>query len=403
MQQGLGKRLQCRRAAVRTVSATMLALLCTLLCGCCLAGAAVEVGPLVLHTSLVDLLNAENALWTVSLGTLHGTGQPAVWTAMQEVHVETQPSESAASLLFTLPALASSADGVENTEEGKYNKDDAATEKPSAVPSDDVFARVHHSKLFGNPALSFHGLSCEEYRTGGRGQRGSMQGRCFFLRGDSGNLFVHYKVDNADIEKPESGGEEAAAAKATISARRRRQGRSSATASSGPGASGTEPRTVHSASASGLWTEQIAVLGGSPVETSKTTSAGAVEEYVRVGDVTIDEYMREMPDAHHSKQLVLTFAMVVPKASASAAGDNDDVLHVRLECITGAFYEDMLRRTKGAVRASRTSVLHRWMWPVLFVGAIYAMVAATAWLVAWRKASQGNAASATAGTGKKQQ
>ncbi|KAG5477842.1 hypothetical protein LSCM1_05144 [Leishmania martiniquensis] len=404
MQRGQKTRPPCCSAGVWPVSTTVVVLLCALLCGCCLAGAAVEEEPLALHTSLVDLLNAENALWTVSLGTPQANGQPAVWTAMREVRVEAQPLESAASLFFTPPALSSSKDGIENAEEGAYGKDNTVTEKQSAVPSGDIFTRAPHPKPFGILAQSLHGLSCEEYQTGGGGQRSAVQGRCFLLLGDGEDPFLRYKVGSTGIEEMKSDGEEAATAKTTTSARRRRQGRSSATASSGTAASGTEPRTVHSASASGLWTERIPVLGGSPAEALKKASTDTAEEHIRVGDITIDEYIREMSDARRSKQVVLTLVMVVaPKASASAVGGTDDEMHMRLECITGTFYEDMRKRTMGVLRASRTRFLDRWIWPLMFAGAIYAMVAVTVWLVARRKASQGSATSVAADTAKKQQ
>lgn len=386
-------------------------LLCALLCGCGLAGAAAEQEPLVLHTSLVDLLNAENALWTVSLGTPNAANPPAVWTAMHEVRVETQPSESAASLLFTLPPPpTSSRHRVEDAEGEKYDEDGAAMGKQSAVPGDDAFTQTQHRQPFGHLAQSFHGVSCEEYRTGGRGQQGTVQGRCFFLRDDGEDFFVRYEVQSAGNGEPKKDSEEAAATK-TTAAVRRRQGRApakavaspKATASSSTEASGPESRILRSASASGVWTEHI-LLGDSAAAGAKETSAGAAEEHVCVGDVTIDEYIREMADARRSKQVVLKLAIVVPrKTGASADGGQDDLMHVRLECITDALYEAMVRRSTGAVKAARTSFFHRWVWPVLFVTAIYAMLAATARLVAWRKASQGSAASATAGAAKTKQ
>ncbi|TPP44987.1 hypothetical protein CGC20_12325 [Leishmania donovani] len=330
---------------------------------------AAEQKPLVLHASLVDLLNAENALWTVSLGTPNAASPSVVWTAMHEVRVETQPSQSAASLLFMLPPPTSLRHRAEDAEEEKYDEDGAATGKQSAAPGDDAFAQTQRRKPFGHLARSFHGVSCEEYRTGGRGQQGTVQGRCFFLRDDGEDFFVRYE----------------------------------ATASSSSEASGAEPRIVRSASASGVWTEHI-LLGDSAAAGAKETSAGAAEEHVRVGDVTIDEYIREMADARRSKQVVLKLAIAVPrKAGASADGGQDDLMHVRLECITDAFYEAMVERSTGVVKAARTSFFYRWVWPVLFVTAIYAMLAATARLVAWRKASQGSVASATAGATKKKQ
>ncbi|CAC9492345.1 hypothetical predicted multi-pass transmembrane protein [Leishmania infantum JPCM5] len=412
MQRGQERRLQCRDAVLWTARASVVVLLCALLGGCGLAGVAAEQKPLVLHASLVDLLNAENALWTVSLGTPNAASPSVVWTAMHEVRVETQPSQSAASLLFMLPPPTSLRHRAEDAEEEKYDEDGAATGKQSAAPGDDAFAQTQRRKPFGHLARSFHGVSCEEYRTGGRGQQGTVQGRCFFLRDDGEDFFVRYEVQGAGNGESKSDSEEAAAAKTATAVRRRsRRGRASAkavaspkaTASSSAEASGAEPRIVRSASASGVWTEHI-LLGDSAAAGAKETSAGAAEEHVRVGDVTIDEYIREMADARRSKQVVLKLAIAVPrKAGASADGGQDDLMHVRLECITDAFYEAMVERSTGVVKAARTSFFYRWVWPVLFVTAIYAMLAATARLVAWRKASQGSVASATAGATKKKQ
>ncbi|CBZ27516.1 hypothetical predicted multi-pass transmembrane protein [Leishmania mexicana MHOM/GT/2001/U1103] len=411
MPRGQETRLRCLDAVLWAASASVVVLLCALLCGCGLAGAAAEQEPLVLHTSLVDLLNAENALWKVSLGTPNAANPPAVWTAMHEVRVETQPSESAASLLFTLPPPTSSQHRVEDAKEEKY-EDGAATRKQSAVSGDDAFTQTQRRKPFGHLARSLHGVSCEEYRTGGRGQQGTVQGRCFFLLDDGEDFFVRYEVKSpGNGGEPKSDSEEAAAAKTTTAVRRRRQGRApakavaspKATASNSAEASGAEPRVVRSASASGVWTEHI-LLGDSAAAGTKEPSAGAAEEHVRVGDVTIDEYIGEMADARRSKQMVLKLAIVVPrKTGASADGSQDDVMHVQLECTTDAFYEDMVKRSMGAVKAARTSFFHRWVWPGLFATAIYAMLAATARLVAWRKVSQGSAASTTAGAAKKRQ
>ncbi|CAM42367.1 hypothetical predicted multi-pass transmembrane protein [Leishmania braziliensis MHOM/BR/75/M2904] len=404
MQRSREKRTRCRRAGVWTASSAVVAVLCALLCSCCLAGTAVEQEPLVLHTSLVDLLNAENALWTVSLGTLNAAGQLAEWTAMREVRVETQPSESAASLLFTLPPPISLKHRIEDAEEGKYDEEGAATEKRGAMPSDDVSTRTHRRK-------SFRGVSCEEYRTGGRGQQGAMQGRCFFLRDDGEDFFVRYRVKSPDTEEAKSGGEEGAASKTTTAVHRHRPRRAPAKAaasqqaktSSDAEASGTEPWTVHSTSASDVWAERILPYGGSAAAPAER-GAGATEEHARIGDVTIDEYIRELPDAHRSKKMLLTFAMLmVPKSTALAVQRSDDVMHVRLECLTGAFYEDMVRRSTAAVKASRTSVFHRWVCPVLLVTAIYVMVSATVRLVAWRKASLRSGARPIVGAAKKQQ
>ncbi|KAG5503527.1 hypothetical protein JKF63_05667 [Porcisia hertigi] len=392
----------CSRTGLQTAGAIVVALLCALHCCCCFAGAAVEEEPLVLHTSLVDLLNAENGLWTVSLGTLNAAYPPTVWTAMHEVHVEMQPSESAASLSFTQPPLSSSLHHTENAEE-EYDGDGAATEERRAVLSDDVSTRTHRQGPFGHLATSLHGLSCEEYRTGGRGRQSSIQGRCFFLRDDGGDFFVRYEVKRVDTDAPKGYGEEAVTANTRTAVPRHRPARAQTQAAfspqakvkSGVAASESEPRIVHSTSQSGVWAENVPVLGG---------SASAAEEHVRIGDVIIDEYIQEMPDARRSKQTVLTFAMVTtPNVGASAAGSSGDVMHIRLECVTGVFYEDTVKRSAGAVKASRTSIFHRWLWPVMFVAAIYMMVAAAVRLVTWRKTSQGGATSATTGATKKHQ
>ncbi|GET89034.1 hypothetical predicted multi-pass transmembrane protein [Leishmania tarentolae] len=409
MRRGQEKRPGCFHSVLWTASASAVLLLCALLCSCCLAGAAVEQESLVLHKSLVDLFNAENALWTVSLGTPNAETSSDMWTTMHEVRVEAQPSESAASLLFTLRP-SSSKHRMDDAEAEKYDEDGVATGKQSATRNGNAFTRAQYRKPFGRLARSFRGMSCEEYRTGGRGPQGTVQGRCFFLSDSSEDFFISYEVNNTDNHKAKSGSEESAATKIPTAMRRRGQGRATENVMTSPHAKvrssvevpGAEPRIVRSSSTSGLWTEHI-LLDNSAAASSKETNAGATEGHVRVGDVTIDEYIREMADAHRSKQVVLKLAIVVPpKTAASSDGDTQEVMHVRLECVTGTFYEDVVKRNTGAVKAARTTFFHRWVWPVLLVTAIYGMLTATARLVAWRKAAQGSVASATAGAARKQ-
>lgn len=364
----------------------VLALAVAVVASCCLAGlvglaVAAPESALVLHTSLVDLLNTENARWSVALGSLDPATPPEVWTAMQEVRVEALPAESAASLLFTLPPPASSYVGM------PVPHDD------DEVEGDDVYARAQRRALFGHASLAFHGISCEEYRTNKRGstaassasqqqqeEQGSLHGRCFLLRDKGSDLFVEYTV-----RKP------AAEASSTASASRRRRNATGGSAPVTASANAYAETTTTSQSAAVMWTERITLSG-----TNAATAGG--EESVHVGTVSADEYIRTVSDARDSTHFVLTLFVSVE----SAAG-HPNVVRVRLECLKGAFYDEIVMLSAGAAQAARTSFFNRWVWPLLFLAALYALVYGAARVSASRKAAVPSSGPAAPSAVKKQQ
>ncbi|KAK7197053.1 hypothetical protein NESM_000649300 [Novymonas esmeraldas] len=354
--------------------------------------AAASPESLVLHTSLLELLTAEGAHWTVALGTIDAADSAATWTKMRDVRVEAQSAEPTASLLFTLPPPT-------NFYYGTAEPDDEA-DADDGRHDTDVHTVAQRRRLFGHPSLSFHGLSCEEYRAPRRGQQqhqqrqSVVQGRCFFLRDDGTEFFARYEVDSAGAAAADADGEAATQRRRRGLAHLAADGADDAVAAA-PSATGSQVR--HSTSSSAAWTEHISVSGG---------GAAGSEEHHRMGDISIDEYIHEGPDKRRSKHVVLTFAIVAAPRSGSAGwtaadGGSSYATHLRLEYMSGAFFEDMLRRDSGAAKALHTSAFRRWVWPALFVVALYAVLAAVARLVAWQKASAaGGSAAAGGGAGK---
>ena len=375
-----------------------------LLWGCLLAlqCSAVEVAsseddaPLVFHTSLVELLNADKSQWSTSFGSSAEKPEEAApsWTDMPEVWVEGQPLENAASLLFALPSPTSAYYSAED-----IKKATAEATVDGAVQEDDVFTRAQRRRLFGAPNFTFHGLSCEEYSPAERHRHGgggaaAMSGRCYFLRDSGEDIFFNYHVEtqrttNTDSQAAAEGEEEEKAGKksarhashggSSASRRRRRSHEPTTTAKATGAAASRVPQTFSHTSDGIVWTELIVLPG---------TEAGVVgtESDVRVGSIRVEEHLTKENDPADSMRVQLTF-IVTLRDTAAADAPVVATIRMRVKGVTGALCEQAVQHATMAQQASRTNIFNRWIFPVVYIGCLYGLVYGVAWLQARRKAS----------------
>lgn len=350
-------------------------------CGCHSLLCTAAPDAVVLHTSLVDLLNADKSQWTLSLASGDAA---AAWKDMREVWVEGQPLESAAALLFALPPPASS----------YYHT--AEDVEVSDAPGDRVLLRAQRRQLFGHPSHSFHGLTCEEYgaaavrpRHGGVG--GEVRGRCYLMRDAGEDVFFHYRVadpGNVKAATAEEGGDGTSS--------RRRRARTSGDAATAPprpvakaAAVSSGPQTSSHTSEGALWSEFVVLPGA---------EAGVVgsENDVHVGSVRVAEQLTKAMDVEDSTRVELAFTVTFAEGATTPA----NTLHMRVRGVTGAYCVAAAREATMTQQAARTSFFNRWLFPVVYVGCLYGMVYGVAWLQASRKASAATANAAAAATAK---
>lgn len=384
------------RYSAKALVALLTALLscCFLLCVTAAAADPAATSAVVLHTSLVDLFNADRSQWAVSL-TSSATPTTAAdatslsWTEMREVWVEAQPGESAASLLFALPPPTSSYYRIDDTEA-------AAGDEDGSVSSDDVLLRAQQRQLFGQPSHAFHGLSCEEYgAVAARQHRASaVRGRCYLMRdGYNKDVFFNYRVEAPGIDagSAEEGQQSEESKAAAGGSGRRRRGRVSSSSSEAaapqrsakaapPKSASPSPQTTTHASEGAMWTEVVVLPGAE-------TGVVGTEEDVHVGAVHVTEQLTRSFDSDDSTRVQLTLAITM--------ADTKTTLYVRLSGVTGAYCVAAARLATMEQQASRTSIYNRWIFPVVYTGGMYALLYGVAWLQARRKAS----AAATAGSG----
>ncbi|KPI84317.1 putative multi-pass transmembrane protein [Leptomonas seymouri] len=403
---------QCARA-----TAAALLLLCSCLLTFCISAAHAvtpDAAPLVLHTSLVDLFNAEKSKWSVALSSsatatasedaaTAAEPEAVTWTDMREVWVEAQPLDNAASLLFDLPPPTTSyrMEDVEEEEEENMASAVPIAEK-NTVQGDSVLSRAQRRQLFGLPSFSFHGLSCEEYGPAERrhGDGGAVQrGRCYFARDRGDDFFFNYRVEASSAD-----GEEQAAGTTTTTTQRashsnavnrlrrarwteKPQKRSERVHSDAADAAPQRaPLTSWHTSEGSMWTEFI-VLPGAELGVVGT------EGDVRVGSVRVTENLTQAFDTEGSTRVQLAFTIALfgtkPTSDSPVA-----IVQMRLTGVTGAFREQAVLHATMAQQASHTSFFNRWVFPVVYIGCLYGLVYGVVWVQEKRKASAAAGAAA---------
>ncbi|KPA79284.1 putative multi-pass transmembrane protein [Leptomonas pyrrhocoris] len=426
------------RPSIKAATAALLLLGGCLLAFCCptVQAIAPDDAPVVLHASLVNLLNAEKSQWSVALGSrvpssasensaaAAAAPETVAWTDMRETWVEGQPLESAASLLFALPPPGTSyyrTEDVEDVEEeGQPTMDGTVliAEEKGNVHDDNVLLRAQRRRLFGRPGFSFHGLACEEYGPAERSPRSGhagLHGRCYLARDSGEGFFFNYRVespqmeaavgkdadgDDAEAETTETATTRPASHSSAGSRRRRRMHTVEETPKHGEkteaSAAGAAPRSAaqrppqnfsHTSEGS-MWTEFVVLPGAE-------SGVVGTEGDVRVGSVRVSEQLTKAFDAEDSTRVQLVFAVALRDVKAA----NDApvaTIQMRLKGVTGAFCEQAVLRTTMEQLASRTSFFNRWVFPVVYVGCLYGLVYGVAWLQTRRKASAAvNAAAPT--------
>jgi hypothetical protein len=433
----------------------LLLVLCSCLCALvspAVCAVAPQEAPLVFHTSLVELLNAEKSQWSISLGSATtqtttadlaaGDAKAAVtairdvegvaWTDMRETWVESQPTESAASLLFALPPPTPSHYGLEDEEAAAQQTNEGLLKgEKDAVEGDNALTLAQRRQLFGLPSFSFHGLSCEEYGSAHRHQHSGTaaatlrHGRCYLLCDSGEDLFFNYRVEpqegkrntaSTEEEEAAEGGnaagvarhhsrhsrhgrraEGAASATTQHGGQRSAEGHAAASAASRASTPRVPQTSVHD-SVSGVWKEFVLLPG------AETGVVGDVED-VCAGSVRLSENLMKN-DGEDSARVQLSFTVALfdtKTATAAAAGTTTGVplttLHLRVKGMTGTYCEQAEHYATMAQQAERTSFFNRWLFPIVYIGCLYGLVYGVAWWQAKRKASTPAAASSAGAAG----
>lgn len=306
----------------------------------------------VLHESLVGLLSTESSVWSVSV-----SGEDARWMTAEHVRIEALAAEHAATLTFTPPSL------------------DLGTSHDKGKRDEQEQQQQQHLQLFGHPSLIFSGLSCEEYGGSQRSASSRLRGRCFLQMHSGQFYYFNYNVV------------------------RGRQRSSGATAefSHGDGASSWTSEGI-------ILREELLLDGATP------TDRGNAEAELRRGQVEVVETVLKMEDREESTRYDIVFHLHLQpeEEQQQNLGEAPATLiniQLRLHGLTGGFADEATRRSVMQDKVQSTSFFARWIYPVLYIAALYLMLYGVAWMTEKRRrhASSMSAAASTEDVATKKQ